>query len=94
MAPFWFNPFQNDTILESSELNEFADNNFKFDENSRKFFNQVENTKGKGEIAFYKQFLHFPLGFQKTSTADKQNPGLVWERVNSLPKSKVVALTN
>ena len=29
------------------------DDNFQFDENSRKFSKQVENTVGKGEIACY-----------------------------------------
>ena len=38
-------------ILDSSELKEFADNNFKFDENGRKFPKRLENTVGKGEIA-------------------------------------------
>ena len=70
MAPFWFNPFQSDTILESSELNEFADNNFKFDGRARKLLKRVENTVGKGEIARYEQFLLFPQCFQKTCTAD------------------------
>ena len=32
---------------------EFADDNFKFDENGRKLSKQVENTVGKGEIARY-----------------------------------------
>ena len=49
---------------------EFADHNFDFDENGRKFFKQVENAVGKGEIARYKQFLLFPQCFQKTCTAD------------------------
>ena len=31
-------------ILDSSKLNEFADDNFKFDENDRKLFKWVENT--------------------------------------------------
>ena len=44
--------------------------NFRFDENGRKFFKQVENTVGKGEIARYEQFLLFPQCFQKASTAD------------------------
>ena len=35
-------------ILYSSKLKEFADNNFKFDENGRKLSRQVENTVGKG----------------------------------------------
>ena len=32
-------------------MKEFADDNFKLDENGRKFSKQVENTMGKGEIA-------------------------------------------
>ena len=32
----------------------FADENFKFDENGRKFSKWLENTVGKGEIACYK----------------------------------------
>ena len=48
-------------------MKEIADNNFKFDENSRKFSKQVENTAGKGEIARYEQFLLFPRCFQKAS---------------------------
>ena len=36
-------------ILDSSKLKEFADDNFKFDENGRKLSKQVENTVGKGE---------------------------------------------
>ena len=51
-------------------LQEFADNNFKLDENGRKFSRRVENTVGKGEIACYAQFLFFPQCFQKTCTAD------------------------
>ena len=51
-------------------LRQFADDNFKFDENGGKFFKRVENTVGKGEIARYEQFPHFPQCFQKTYTAD------------------------
>ena len=46
-------------LLDPSKLKEFADNNFKFDENGRKFSRQVENTLGKEEIAQYEQFLLF-----------------------------------
>ena len=63
------NPFPNDKFY-SSKRKEFADDNFKFDENDRKFFKQVENTLGKGEIARYEQFLLFPQCFQKNHTAD------------------------
>ena len=62
--------FSKRQILDCSKLKEFADDNFKFDENSRKFSKQVENTVGKGEIARYEQFLLFPLCFQKTCTPD------------------------
>ena len=54
------NPFPNDKILDSSKMKEFADDNFKFDENGRKLSKLVENTEGKGEIARYEQFLLFP----------------------------------
>ena len=46
-------------MLDSSKLKEFADDNFKYDENGRKLSKQVENTVGKGEIA------PFPTVFSK-----------------------------
>ena len=54
-------------------MKEFADDNFKFDENERKLSKQAENTVGKGEIARYGQFLLFsvfskglfPRGFKR-----------------------------
>ena len=57
-------PFPKLQILHSSKLKEFPDDNFKFDENGRKFFKWVDNTVGKGEIARYEQFLLFPQCFQ------------------------------
>ena len=63
-------PFHKRQILDSSKSNEFADNNFKFDENDRKFSKWVENTVEKGETACYEQFLLFPQCFQKTCSAD------------------------
>ena len=62
-------PFPNDKNLDCSKLKEPADDNFKFDENGRKFFKGVQNTVGKGEIA-RKQFLLFQQCFQKTCTVD------------------------
>ena len=47
------------------QLKEFADDNFKFDENSRKLSKWVENTVEKGEIARYEQYLLFPTVFSK-----------------------------
>ena len=43
------------------QTDEFADDNFKFDENGRKFPKRVEITVGKGEIAHYEQFLLFSV---------------------------------
>ena len=57
-------------ILDTSKPEEFADNNFKFDEYGRKLSKRVENSVGKGEIARFEQFLLFPQCFQKTCTAD------------------------
>ena len=63
-------PIPKRQILDSSILKEFADVNFKVDENGRKLSERMENTVGKEEIACYKQFLLFPQCFQKTCTAD------------------------
>ena len=46
-----FYPFPKRQIFDSSKLKEFADDNSKFIEDSRKFSKRVENTVGKGEIA-------------------------------------------
>ena len=66
---FHLNLFPKDN-LDSSKPNEFADNNFKVDENGRKFSKHVGNTVGKGEIACYTQCLLYPQCFQKACTAD------------------------
>ena len=61
----WFQEYHRDsshtrTCRGFSKVKEFADDNFKFDINGRKFVKQVENTVGNGEIARYEQFLLFP----------------------------------
>ena len=71
-----FNPLPYDKILDRSRLKQSADDNFKFDENSRKFFKRVENTVGKGEIDRYEQF-------QKTCFPGASKGVIVWEWVNS-----------
>ena len=68
-------------ILDSSKLKEFADDNFRFDENSKKLFKQVENTVGKGEIARYEQFLLFPTVFSKGFLPGASKGVIVWEWV-------------
>ena len=74
------NPLLDGKILDWSKLRQFAEDNFKFDEN-RKFSKQVENTVGKGEIACYEQFLLFPLYFQKACFPGASKGVIVWEWV-------------
>ena len=50
-------------------MKEFADDNFRVDENGNKFSTQVENTVGKGQITHYQHFLFFPV-FSKACTTD------------------------
>ena len=51
--------------LDIYKLEEFADDNFRFDKNCVKFSKQVENTAGKGEVACYEQFLLFRSLFNR-----------------------------
>ena len=85
------NPLPDDKILDSSKLKDFADDSFKFDENSRKLFKTVENTVGKGEIARYEQFLLYPV-FQKAYFPGASKGVIVWEWVNPLPEDNVLSL--
>ena len=62
-------------------MKDLADDNFKFNENSRKLFKPVENTVEKGEIACYKQFLFFPQCFQKVYFPGASKGVIVWEWV-------------
>ena len=58
-----------------------ADDNFKFDENTRKLSKRVENTVGKGEIARYEQFLLFPQCFLEACFPGASKGVIVWEWV-------------
>ena len=69
-------PFPKQQILDSTELKEIADDNFKFDDNGRKFSKGVENTVGKGEIARYEQCLLFPTVFSRLVLQARKNQGL------------------
>ena len=75
------------------KLKEFADDNFKFDENGRKLSKWVENTVGKGEIARYEQFLLFPQCFQKACFPGASKGVIVWEWVKSSLNAKILDLT-
>ena len=76
-------------ILDFSKLKEFADNNFKLDENGRQLSKRVENTVGKGEIACYKQFLLFPQCFQNACLPGASKGVIVWEWVKGDPHGKI-----
>ena len=78
---YLFNPLPDDKF-KTSELKNFADHNFKFDENGRKLSKTVENTGRKGEIACYEQFLLFPSCFQKACFPGASKDIIVWEWVN------------
>ena len=58
-----FNWSPSDKFWTLPKLRKFAGDNFTFDENSRKSSKKVENAVGKGEIAYYKQFLLVPQCF-------------------------------
>ena len=65
-----YKPFPKRQILDSSKLNELADNNFEYHENGRMFSKKGRKHSGKEEIACYEQFLLFPYCFEKTYTSD------------------------
>ena len=58
------------------QLKEFADGNFKFDENGRKLSKRVENTVGKGEIACYEQFSFSQIVFKRLVSQRRQKVSL------------------
>ena len=63
------------------KLKDFADDNFKFEENGRKLLKPIDNTVGKGEIARYEQFLLYPQCFQKACFPGASEGVIVWEWV-------------
>ena len=77
------NPLPDDKILDRSKLKQSADDNFKLDENSKKFSKRVGDTVGKGEIARYEQFLLCPQCFQKACFPGVSKGVIVWEWVKS-----------
>ena len=75
-------------------MKQSADENFEFDENTRKFSKRVENTVGKGEIVRYEQFLLFLQCFQKACFPGASKGVIVWEWVNPLPYMPVLGSSN
>ena len=75
-------------------MKEFADDNFKYDENARKLSKRVENAVGKREIALYEQFLLFPQCFQKSSFPGASKGVIVWEWVKAVDCLTLYQTTN
>ena len=86
-------PLPDEEILDRSKLKESKDDNFEFDENSRKFSKRVENIVDKGEIARYEQFLLFPQCFQKACFPGASKGVIVWEWVKPLRNDKFLDLS-
>ena len=84
-------PITRPKILDSSKLKEFADDNFKFDENGRQLSKWLESTVGKGEIAHYEQFLLFVQCFQKACFPGASKGVIVLEWVNTTLEKIVFA---
>ena len=73
-------------MLDSSKLKEFADDNFKLDKNGRKFTKWVENTVGKRRNCSLRAISPFPHSvFNRLVLQIRKKPGLVWERVKTVP---------
>ena len=58
------------------QIEEFANDKFRFDENDRKFSKWLENTMGKGEIARYEQFLLSHSVFKRLVPHTRKDQGL------------------
>ena len=76
-------------MLDFSKMKEFAEDNSKFDKNGEKFTTKVENAVGK-EVARYEQFLLFPLGFQKTCSANTSKQRFVWKGLKDIFQVKLL----
>ena len=64
-------------ILDSSKLKEFADDNFKCDENGREYIRMVENTVGKGEKLLVTSNFSFSYSvFKRFAQQTRKNQGL------------------
>ena len=71
---FFFQPFHKKQISDSSKLKEFADDNFKWNENGVKFSKRVENTVGKGGSTSNFSFSHSV--FKRLVLQPHKNQGL------------------
>ena len=81
-------PFPKLQILNSSKLNEFADDNFTFDGNGRKFSKQDEKHSGERKKCSLWAIPPFPTAFfRRLEQQTRKNQGLFGKGLNS-PKLK------
>ena len=75
-------PFPKRQILGSSKLKVFTEDNFKFEENGRKFSIWVEISGGKGEIAGYEQFSFSHSVLKRLVLQPRKNQSLFGKGLN------------
>ena len=85
-----FNPFPNDKSLDSSKLKEFADNNFKFDENGRMFSKQVETLWEKEKLLVTSNFSFSHGVFKRLVLQTCKNQGLFGKGLKPCLLSSIV----
>ena len=78
------NPFPNDNILDWSKLKEFADTNFKFDENGRKFSKGWKTMKEKKKLLVTSHFSFSRSVFRRLVLQTRENQGLFGKGLNVL----------
>ena len=76
------NPLPDDKILDRSKLKQSADDNFKFDENSRKFSKRVENTVVKEKLLVRSNFSFSHSVFQRLVSQGRQKVSLCGNGLN------------
>ena len=80
LNPFPNNKFQ--TLPDFSKREEFADDNFKFDENGRKLTKWVEYTVGKRRNCSLRAISPFPTVFSKDLNCRHKNKDLIRKGLN------------
>ena len=69
-------PFPKQPILNSSKLEDFADDNFKFDENGWKFSERIENTGEKKKLLVTSNFFFSHSVFKRLVLQTRKNQAL------------------
>ena len=77
-----FNSLPNDKFLDLSKLKEFAEDNFQFDKNGKKFSKRVENTVKKEKLLVTSNFYCFHSGFKRLVLQTHKNQGLFGKGLN------------